>query len=62
MSPITDQHRDIVFTAVRDLYHNSDDLPFHGWHHIEFVYRKSAVFAVDLGADSNLTQVAALVA
>jgi|AntRauTorckE6833_2_1112554.scaffolds.fasta_scaffold11505_3 uncharacterized protein len=50
-----------LYTAVKQLYANSTCLPFHGWHHIEFVYKKSAVFAADLNADIPFTQSCALV-
>jgi uncharacterized protein len=61
MTAVTADQLQALYQAVRDFYTASGDLPFHGWHHIEFVYRKSLVFAEDLGADKNLTQVAALV-
>jgi len=35
-------------------------LPFHGWHHISFVYNKSLEFANDLSADSFFVGAAAL--
>ncbi len=34
---------------------------FHGWHHINFVFKRSKIFAQDLGADVFLAQSAALV-
>ncbi len=58
---VTIEQRDRVYAAVDTVYKEAGDLPFHGWHHIVFVYRKSAVFADDLGADIALTQMAALV-
>lgn len=36
------------------------ELLFHGWHHILFVTRKSAVFADEIGADKELVEAAAL--
>ena len=61
MSQVTAQQLDTLYQAVSDLYASEDDLPFHGWHHIDFVYAKTAIFADDLGADKNLAQAAALV-
>ena len=36
-----------------------DDVPFHGWHHVEFVASKAALFARELGADEALAVAAA---
>lgn len=58
---ITSDQLQTLYHAVKELYASVDDLPFHGWHHIEFVYAKTAIFADDLGADKNLAQAAALV-
>jgi uncharacterized protein len=37
------------------------DLPFHGWHHVEFVRTKAARFARSNGADESVVETAALV-
>lgn len=58
---VTQQQLEALHSTVKTLYAEHGDLPFHGWHHIAFVYEKAALFAVDLGADGNLTQAAALV-
>ncbi|PIN74558.1 HD family phosphohydrolase [Candidatus Woesearchaeota archaeon CG10_big_fil_rev_8_21_14_0_10_37_12] len=42
-------------------FENKDKLLFHGWHHIEFVRRKSLIFAEELNADLFLVESAALV-
>lgn len=39
----------------------TQNLPFHGWHHIEFVEAKVCTFAQELGADLNLCRISALV-
>lgn len=49
-----------VYDVVNDVYKGTDDLLFHGWHHIEFVYTKVGIFAKDLGADVYLAQISAL--
>ncbi len=48
-------------TSLKSLYAQHQHLLFHGWHHIWFVFRKSRVFAADIGADEFLVQSAALV-
>ncbi|HEY1096638.1 MAG TPA: HD family phosphohydrolase [Alphaproteobacteria bacterium] len=58
---ITTDQLQALYKTVKELYASVDDLPFHGWHHIEFVYTKTAIFADDLGANKNLAQAAALV-
>ncbi len=50
-----------LYEEVKSLYESSEDLLFHGWHHIAFVYHYSGIFAADLKADIDLTQIAALV-
>jgi uncharacterized protein len=48
--------------SVAALYQSRQtDLPFHGWHHIEFVRSKSQEFAEHLGADLFIVESAALV-
>jgi uncharacterized protein len=47
--------------SLKALYAQHPYLLFHGWHHIWFVFRKSKVFAADIGADEFLVQSAALV-
>ncbi|MEV6446021.1 HD domain-containing protein [Amycolatopsis sp. NPDC051716] len=39
----------------------ADRLPFHGWHHVNFVRTKAAGFARHNGADAAVVEVAALV-
>ena len=56
----TDLHNHL-YNAVKTLYLESGNLPFHGWHHIQFVHTKSAVFAKSLNANLELSQIAALV-
>src|SRR5262249_55604962 len=36
-------------------------LPFHGWHHVDFVRRKAVQFAAKNGSDGTVVEVAALV-
>ena len=48
-------------SSLKVLYAQHPYLLFHGWHHIWFVFRKSRVFAADIGADEFLVQSAALV-
>jgi len=51
-----------VSQRVESLYAaRHDDVPFHGWHHVEFVRAKSKEFARELGANESLVEVAALV-
>ncbi|MES2773162.1 MAG: HD domain-containing protein [Bacteroidota bacterium] len=46
---------------IKDLYiASSQTLPFHGWHHIYFVYKNCVEFAIELEADVFLVSVAAL--
>ena len=48
--------------AVRDLYLAAQDhLPFHGWHHIDFVKKKAVQFARERKANSLLVAAASLV-
>jgi len=55
-SRITKLH-DIIF----ELYlKNGESLPFHGWHHINFVTKKALKFAEFVGADLEIVQAAAL--
>ncbi len=58
---ITNDARETVYNLIRTLYKDISYLPFHGWHHVEFVYRKVGIFSKELGADTNLSQVCALV-
>jgi len=47
---------------VRALCHrHAADLPFHGWHHVNFVRTKAVGFAGHNGADAGVVEVAALV-
>lgn len=50
-----------VDARVREIYRQARELPFHGWHHIEFVRAKALEFAARNGADPGLVEVAALV-
>ena len=51
-----------VQERMKSLYaEHVDDVPFHGWHHIEFVVSKVPEFALELGADVDKTRLAALV-
>ncbi|QWF78523.1 HD family phosphohydrolase [Amycolatopsis sp. CA-230715] len=51
-----------VERRVRDLcLRYADRLPFHGWHHVNFVRSKAAAFAAANGADVSVVQTAALV-
>jgi len=46
---------------LQALYQTRDDLPFHGWHHIEFVAKKAVQFATELpGANPEYVEGAAL--
>lgn len=47
--------------SLKAIYGQHQHLLFHGWHHIWFVFRKSRVFAAEIGADEFLVQSAALV-
>jgi len=47
---------------VQSLYAMHDqELPFHGWHHVDFVTRKACEFAPELGADLVVVEMASLV-
>lgn len=47
---------------VRELYRvHAAKVPYHGWHHVNFVAQKSEAFVHDLGADETLTVAAAYV-
>lgn len=58
---ITQQQHDAIYKRVKALYAEHEHLPFHGWHHINFVYKKSVLFARELGANILMTQSSALV-
>ncbi|ADJ50386.1 HD superfamily hydrolase [Amycolatopsis mediterranei S699] len=56
----------VIVDAVGDRVHRlcreyADRLPFHGWHHVNFVRTKAAGFARHNGADAAVVEVAALV-
>lgn len=61
MTMANDPRLTALETSLRTLYAQRPDLLFHGWHHIWFVFRKSRVFATEIGADEFLVQSAALV-
>jgi uncharacterized protein len=47
--------------ALKTLYQErSDDMLFHGWHHIYFVAKKAVTFARELGVETELVEAAAL--
>lgn len=50
-----------VHSLVRSHYRQSPELPFHGWHHVEFVRAKALEFAARNRADRSIVEVAALV-
>ncbi|SFQ49872.1 uncharacterized protein SAMN05421810_108104 [Amycolatopsis arida] len=51
-----------VERRVRDLCHRyAERLPFHGWHHVDFVRTKAVEFARHNGADAAVVEAAALV-
>jgi len=51
-----------VDQLVRQLcWRYADRLPFHGWHHVNFVRTKAVGFAGHNGADAGVVEVAALV-
>ena len=57
---ITAGKLDRLHSACESLYNERvDDVPFHGWHHVEFVASKTALFARELGADEALAVAAA---
>lgn len=50
-----------VYDMVRELYVQwGADLPFHGWHHISFVFEHAVDAAVHSGCDPDLVGIAAL--
>jgi len=50
-----------LFQSLEKLYKEKNkDLPFHGWHHIIFVRKKSLEFAEELKADASIVEAAAL--
>lgn len=52
----------VIRQRVRELYVGRNrDVPFHGWHHVEFVSSKAVEFAVELGAEPLLVEASALV-
>jgi uncharacterized protein len=63
---VTSQHRDERIEQLTDLIRKiyedrAGDLPFHGWHHIDFVRSKATQFARERGANAILVEAAALV-
>jgi len=47
---------------VQDIYRaHSDQVPYHGWHHVDFVVQKSMLFLPELLADETFTIAAAYV-
>jgi uncharacterized protein len=51
-----------VDQLIRQLcWRYADKLPFHGWHHVNFVRTKAVGFAGHNGADAGVVEVAALV-
>ncbi|WP_199043031.1 HD domain-containing protein [Glycomyces salinus] len=60
--PIASNTLQQLRTYVAKLYRERmTDVPFHGWHHLDFVARKSKRFAAELGADESLVEASALV-
>jgi uncharacterized protein len=53
-----DKLRDAVFEIYRV---SAGKVPYHGWHHVNFVAEKAALFLTELGADETLTVAAAYV-
>ncbi|MGH9962836.1 MAG: HD family phosphohydrolase, partial [Pyrinomonadaceae bacterium] len=52
---------DRIEAAVRRRYREfSSGLPFHGWHHVEFVRAKAVALALKNGADVSIVEAAAL--
>lgn len=50
-----------AYSRVREMYAAfTKDLPFHGWHHIDFVFRQALAAAPSLRADPLLVGLAAL--
>lgn len=54
----TDTLRDAVYEIYRV---NAGKVPYHGWHHVEFVAEKAALYTTELKADETLTLAAAYV-
>ncbi|MEU5882694.1 hypothetical protein [Spirillospora sp. NPDC047279] len=50
--------QDLIFVLYQEI---GTSVPFHGWHHIDFVRNKAVEFARQRGADSALVEAAALV-
>lgn len=69
MSPFATALRDKKTTSLNKLADvlratyevRADQVPFHGWHHVEFVRLKAAQFARERQADDFLVEAAALV-
>src|SRR4051812_21593630 len=58
--------KDAILAKVREETHRiylnvSHELPFHGWHHIEFVRKHALRFCDELNADPFLVEIAAYV-
>lgn len=48
--------------AVRKIYlDNAHKVPYHGWHHIDFVAKRAEEFMQELGAERAITRAASLV-
>jgi uncharacterized protein len=45
---------------LEELYRKSNALPFHGWHHVQFVRDKALQFAQSINADLLIVELAAL--
>jgi uncharacterized protein len=53
---------DVLTSKLRLLYSEKvSDVPFHGWHHVEFVVAKACEFARELEANAKIVHLAALV-
>lgn len=53
---------DLIERRVHDLcLRHAARLPFHGWHHVDFVRMKAVAFARENGADASVVEAAALV-
>jgi uncharacterized protein len=53
---------DLIGKHVHDLcLRYAARLPFHGWHHVDFVRAKAVTFARENGADASVVEAAALV-
>jgi uncharacterized protein len=57
LAAITEVERRVHELCVR----HAGRLPFHGWHHVDFVRRKAVQFAARNGSDPAVVEVAALV-